>query len=26
VFFESRPAGMNYYYVSKGKTYRYNGR
>ena len=26
VFFESRPAGMNYYYVSKGKTYRYSGR
>ena len=26
VYFESRPAGMNYYYISKGKTYRYKGR
>jgi outer membrane lipoprotein SlyB len=23
VYFESRPAGMNYWYISKGKTYRY---
>ena len=26
VYFEDRPSGMNYYYISKGKTYRYKGR
>lgn len=26
VFFEDRPAGMNYYYISKGKVLRYKGR
>jgi hypothetical protein len=25
VYFEDRPAGMNYYYVSKGKVLRYRG-
>lgn len=24
VYFESRPAGMNYWYIYKGKTYRYH--
>jgi len=26
VFFEQRPAGMEYYYIYKGKTYVYKGR
>ena len=25
VYFEDRPAGMNYYYISKGKVLRYRG-